>query len=388
MRPKAIAPVEGESSRLLIARAHVRDAAGFACTSAVFALVFWCRIAINSSSDLHTHIDYARRISSVQDIESPHFLFQLILNVVVAAFPVSYEGGAAAILGVCYGAMGLLIVRELRKFKVTSGESWGWSLAVLIASHVFLPTLAVPNLYYGYLVPTAYHNPTQQLNKLFALAIWLLWSRRLVEAQDRRPRVVAGLAALCIGSALAKPSFLIAFLPVSGLVALRDLLRRHFAAVIAFALAIAVPTVLVLLMQAAATYGATAKAGVILSPFAVFTQPGEFVLKLPLTLAFPLVVTVAYGFSFRLWMAWLYAAWAIAYAVLLAESGPRLEQGNFAWTAQTGIFLLYVEAGLLIASHRDASIRWKICAGAFAAHIVSGLIYAGANAMFPGPTFL
>jgi hypothetical protein len=200
--------------------------------------------------------------------------------------------------------------------------------------------------------------------------------------------VTGGLAALCIGSALAKPSFLIAFLPVSGLVALRDLLRRHFAAVIAYAFAIAVPTMLVLAVQAVATYGAETKAGIILSPFAVFTQPGEFVLKLPLSLAFPLVVTVAYGLSFRLQMAWLYAVLAIAYAVLLAESGPRLVQGNFAWTAQTGMFLLYVEAGLVIASRRDASIRWKICAGAFAVHVVSGLIYAGANAMLPGPTFL
>src|SRR5260370_28710110 len=322
MRPKAIAANEGESSRPVIARTRVRDAVGFICTSAVFALVFLRRITINSASDLQSHIEYAKRISSVQDIESPHFLFQLILKAVVAAVPVSYEGGASAILGVCYGAMGLLIVRELRKLGVPPGESWGWSLAVLLASHVFLPTLAIPNLYYGYLVPTAYHNPTQQLNKLLALAIWVVWSRLLVEAGDRRPRVVGGLAALCIASALAKPSFLIAFLPVSGLVALRDLLRRHFAAVIAYALAIAVPTVLVLLVQAVATYGPEANSGVIFSPFAVFTRPGEFVLKLPFTFAFPLVVTVAYGFSFRLRMAWLYAALAIAYAVLLAESGP------------------------------------------------------------------
>jgi hypothetical protein len=385
MRPKAIAE---ESSIARIVPAQAGDAAGFICTSAVFALVFWRRIAINSASDLHAHIDYAKHISNIHDIVSPHFLFQLILKAVVAVVPISHEGGTAAILGICYGAMGLLIVRELRKLGMLVGERWGWSLAVLVASHLFLPTLAIPNLYYGYLVPTAYHNPTQQLNKLFALAIWLLWSRRLVEAGDRRPRVTGGLAALCIGSALAKPSFLIAFLPVSGLVALRDLLRRHFAAVIAYALAIAVPTMLVLVVQAVATYGAEAKAGIILSPFAVFTRPDEFFLKLPLSLAFPLVVTVAYGLSFRLQMAWLYAVFAIAYAVLLAESGPRLAQGNFAWTAQTGMFLLYVEAGLVIASRRDASIRWKICAGAFAVHVVSGLIYAGANAMFPGPTFL
>jgi hypothetical protein len=388
MQPEAVAPLEGERTRPLIARARFTDAGGFVCASAVFALVFWRRIAINSESDLHAHIDYARNIASVQDIVSPHFLFQVILKTVVAAVPISYEGGTAVILGVCYGAMGLLIVRELRKLGVPSGESWGWSLAVLLASHVFLPTLAVPNLYYGYLVPTAYHNPTQQLNKLFALAIWVLWSRQFVEAGGRRPQVVATLAALCIGSALAKPSFLIGFLPISGLLALRDLWRRHFAAVVAYALAIAVPTLLVLVVQAVATYGAKTTSGVIFAPFAVFTRPGEFILKLPMALAFPVVVTVAYGLSFRLQMAWLYAALAIAYAVLLAESGPRLAQGNFAWTTQTGIFLLYVEAALVIASHRDASIRWKLCAGAFAVHVVSGLIYAVANAMFPAPAFL
>jgi hypothetical protein len=67
MRPKAIAE---ESSIARIVPAQAGDAAGFICTSAVFALVFWRRIAINSASDLHAHIDYAKHISNIHDIVS------------------------------------------------------------------------------------------------------------------------------------------------------------------------------------------------------------------------------------------------------------------------------------------------------------------------------
>lgn len=47
-------------------------------------------------------------------------------------------------------------------------------------------TLFVPNFYFGYFNVTAYHNPTQQLNKLFALVIWLYSLLGISRRQDRQ----------------------------------------------------------------------------------------------------------------------------------------------------------------------------------------------------------
>jgi len=365
----------------LFGRRFVVDAAGFFTVSLIYGIVFWQRISIpeNQGSDLHVHIEYAKSISSVFDIVSPHFLFQLLLIGFVHVAPLSYEVAAAAILGMCYGGMGLLLAAELRRSRTLF--PWAWATALLVASHVFLPTLFTPNFYYGYFSPTAYHSASQQLNKLFALAIWFLWWHRFIyDAPTLRSSI--GMAAACVASAIAKPSFLIGFLPVSGLFAAsRLILQRDTAAAMIYLWAIAVPSFMPLFVQALTTYGGEGTQ-IIFAPFAVFESPRSVVLRLPFTLIFPLTVTVIYGFKPRLMAAWLFFAVGIAYSFLLAESGPRTRQGNFAWTAQTGVFLLYVEAGLILASRFS-----RIAFATFALHTTFGLIFLVANATLPAARY-
>jgi hypothetical protein len=62
-------------------------------------------------------------------------------------------------------------------------------------------------------VPITFHNPTQRLNKLFALAIVFLYFKHFIDARRAARRPVAAIAGLSVLSALAKPSFLLAFCP-------------------------------------------------------------------------------------------------------------------------------------------------------------------------------
>jgi hypothetical protein len=277
--------------------------------------------------------------------------------------------------------MAALVAREMmyRGGRLTATQAFVLVPAVLIASHVFLLTVFQPSLYRGYFVPTAYHNPTQQLNKLFALWIYFLYCAQFLDRTPARVLPTFAAGGLSVLSAVAKPSFLIAFLPTAGVFALADLLRRQWRQVILFGIGLAAPVSLVLLSQAFFTYGQESSAGVVFAPFAVFDFT-ETLYKLPASLAFPIVVGAAAlrnGIrDARLAFVWVFTAVAMFMTLFLGEAG-RLMDGNFAWTGQTAVFLLYVESLLLLVGRPDLR-RWRRAAWAtFAVHVLCGIVWYG-----------
>jgi hypothetical protein len=247
---------------------------------------------------------------------------------------------------------------------------------LLIASHIFLFTLPHANLYAGYFAPVSYHNPTQQLNKLFAVWIWFRFCRQVADASRVSWRYVAVTGVLCVLSAVAKPSFLVAFVPVAAWAGAVNLLKRQWTNALQIAVGIGLPCAAVLLTQAWMTYG-SGGAAIVFLPFAVFTA-SETIYKLPLSLAFPLVVGVmalrAGGVDFRLTYTWLYTAVALFVALFLAES-QHTSNGNFAWTGQTGVFLVYVESALYLLGRRSSASADRAAWSIYALHVLSGVIW-------------
>ena len=372
--------------------------------AAAFACVFWQRIIVNSdrASDLPVHIEYASQITGLSDIRSPHFLFELLIKALSSLTGASLMTATAILLGGCYGLMAVLIAHEIKRrgSAVSDVTAAALSVAILVASHIFLPTIFKPNLYYNYLVPTAYHNPTQQLNKLFTIAIWFLYCRRFLTSDERPLSSLVLLGVLVVASAIAKSSFLIAFLPVSGLLAAWDLFHGRWSRFRDYVAAIALPAIAVMGWQFWMTYGIGAErrlsggileqsGGIEFAPLAIFAGPAsyaQYLATLPLALAFPLVATILLWPDAHQSRSFV-AAWAILglglfYVLLLAESGPRRMAGNFGWTAQTAAFLLYVEALLLMA--RKWETRFKpVLLVVLSVHVACGVLFALANALFP-----
>ena len=346
----------------------------------VFGYGFASFLRVQAVADLDIHIAYAQRLHSFADLTSPHFLFQVLLNG-IHTLGVSYETAAAWLLGVCYGGMAILIGREIEHRGVVLGPLRIVMLvmAVLIASHVFLPTMSQRNWYFGYFVPIAYHNPTQQLNKLFALWIYFVYRSQFLSAQPARPSLIPVLAVLCVLSALSKPSFLIAFIPVAAAYALSDLVRHRWRQALVCLAGIGVPSALILAWQARLAYGAETGALVAFAPFVVF-DAGQTLYKLPASLAFPLVVAAAAWWTRTsdagIRFIWMLTALALFVTLGLVETGDRMMQGNFAWTGQTAVFLVYVESMLfLLTQPRLAWVRsaWVV----FAVHVVCGMAWYG-----------
>lgn len=344
----------------------------------IFAFGFAVFLRVQPQSDLTIHLEYARRIHSTADLTSPHFLFQLLVKA-VHTLQISYETAAAWVLGLCYGGMALLIAFEIehRGGRLTPLRAFVIVPALLLASHIFLFTVRRPNLYYGYFAPIVYHNPTQQLNKLFALWIYFLYRSELLSSKQPSGRTVPALSALCVLSALAKPSFLLAFVPTAALYGVRDLVRRHWRHARIAAIGIVVPSALVLAWQAHMEFGAGAPARIAFAPFTTFDAT-ETLYKLPASFAFPLVVAAAAVFSRQvdegLRFVWILTVISLAATLTIVESGEYLLAGNFAWTGQTAAFLVYVESALLLMTR--PVFPWRLPAWVvFGVHVACGIAW-------------
>ena len=367
-----------------------RHAGLFAFASVIFVVAFGAFLRLQPPSDLTMHLAVARSLESISDITYPHFLLQLLIKAWVAV-GVPPAAGLALLLGACYGGMAVLFALEAerRGVRLTRGKLWAVTVAVLIASHVFLLTALRHNFYYGYFVPIVYHNPTQQLCKLFGLWIWFRYCRDFLWGGTPSWGRSFGTGTLCAISAIAKPSFLIAFVPMGGLVALWDLIRQRWARVFRFGFGVAMPAAAILLAQAFIFYGPGAGGELLFAPFVVFNA-SQTAYKLPLSLFFPLVMlaaTAARGVRHEgadaagrraAWRAaWAFAAIALFETLCLGERS-RLMDGNFAWTGQTGVFLLYVESVLALLSARVARPAQVVAWTAFAVHVLAGTIWFGA----------
>jgi hypothetical protein len=163
--------------------------------------------------------------------------------------------------------------------------------------------------------------------------------------------------------------------PSAGLYGVRDVIRRRWKHAVVAAVGIALPTVLIFAWQTRSEYAAGAQ--VAFAPFTVFDGL-ETLYKLPASLAFPLLVGAAAAVH-RRWdesvrFIWLLAAVSLFMTLTLVERGQYLFAGNFAWTGQTAVFLVYVESVLLLLAKPVG--RWTRPAWAlFSVHVACGIAW-------------
>ena len=362
-------------------RWRVSTAVGlFSIATLAFTGVFAAFLRLQASSDLTVHIAYAQRIHSLADLTSPHFLFQMLLKAAYA-LGLSYQTAAVWLLGCCYGGMAVLIGREMyqRDVAVSPLRTFVLVMAVLLASHIFLFTIST-NLYRGYFVPIAYHNPTQQLNKLFAVWIYFVYRKEFLGARPAGAWSIPLLAVLCVLSAVAKPSFLIAFLPAAAIFAVHDLVRRRWRQALLCLLGIGIPSALTLLWQTQLTDGSGQSVELAFRPFVVF-DAGETLYKLPVSLAFPLIVAAGAWWTSAsdsgLRFIWTLTAVAMFVTLTVVESGHRMMHGNFAWTGQTAVFLAYVESLLFLLAQPQSRAWVRAAWVVFGVHVLCGVVWYG-----------
>jgi len=114
--------------------------------------------------------------------------------------------------------------------------------------------------------------------------------------------------------------------------------------------------------------------------------PVMLLLRFGLSIGFPLAVMILYWPALRqdrgVILAWLTFATGALYTYLLAETG-YVNDGNFGWSAEIGLFLLFVMSALLVIRQEGAVLdgqkrpgwRFWLASGALSLHLISGIVF-------------
>jgi hypothetical protein len=344
--------------------------------------------ALAPFEDYDVHAAIAAEMAASGQADVPHPLYHWLAIATQAVVP--HADFALACLLVALAAQAAMVavtfiaLRAAHPTGVMVPAIGALALSIVSPVNAFTPEGR--EAYFGYFFPNVYHNPTVVLLRPLALGLFLVYLRA---AGEGRPSggLLAAIALLAVTSGLAKPSYLICFLPAAGLLWAPDQWRGERSALRTF-LAAAVPGVLLLAGQAwfLTHTDRMDPSFIVFAPLralACHVQDGPLMLvfKAAMSVLFPIAVVLACGREAwqdpGLRLAWVTLGAGMAYAYLLAETGPRLEDCNFLWGAQVGVAILFVASARFVLARAPASRpRLWGCGIAFAAHAVSGAVYS------------
>ncbi len=349
---------------------------------------------IYPDTDYLFHIQAAEAISKGVEVDFPHRLFHYITITIHAVIPWAsfYAAGLLTALiaySVLAAALAISFHRQLR-----GRRPWiavGLALGLMLTAPILLLNPQGQGLYYGYLHPFTYHNPTSTLMRPLALIVFLYVACALLPPVATWGQIAAA-AMVTILLSNAKPNYSLALLPVAGLLALYRLTRRLFIDLKILAVILGV-IVFFLVIQYMATFNSGgASIGLAVRPLFLLHLRGfslaAIVVKQALSVVFPLVVLGLYWPLARrdsmLMLAWGIFIVGAFYALCLVELGSRLTDNNFYWSGEITLFLLFFASvhfwlrqmgGRFDLSSRRAQLTlifWGL-------HIVSGVYWYAAQ---------
>ncbi len=236
-------------------------------------------------------------------------------------------------------------------------------------------------LYLGYIGINTYHNPTMILLKPFALLQFIYAYHCFYDDHLLNKWYVAAGSLISILATFVKPSLAICILPSLGIIVVFRLIQSKYVNLIGLVFGIGLPTFLVLIWQFLLSYYENETGGIGYLPFAVINAySGYLGLKFFLSILFPFSVLIAFfkrviGDT-RMVFGWLTFFIGTFFTYFFAENGPRFLDGNFSWSGEITLMLLFAASTLffLEISPKTRILKWSLSLVWFL-HILFGCIY-------------
>jgi hypothetical protein len=350
--------------------------------------------------DYRVHLRIAEAMSRGDiAVTPPHFLFHVItMALYLSLFNISFQATGLITTLLCFISLALIMYYF---FLEKTGIPLYATLLIIGSAMIVAPiTLLAPfdgHYYFGYIGINVFHNPTTIVLKPFVL-LGFYYAVAAVQPElitgGRKSIVICAITTAL--SIVAKPSFIICLLPAAAITMICLWIKKQELDWKLFIYGIIMPAVLILAMQYAMTYSTAQShalyredSKIIFAPFQVMHYYSAWLLwKFLLSILFPITVFIAYfkkAFNNRqLMLAWLTFLVGAFYAYFLAESGPRMNQGNMVWSAQTSAFLLFfISAVFVVQQERavDTSVsllsrkRVWFCGLIYCLHLASGILF-------------
>jgi hypothetical protein len=323
--------------------------------TAIAVPIYSYRILSPVDGDYGSHImltiQFMKKEFIARDLTNPglqlllYFIFWLFHKVSVSLWTLLIVEQVCAQV-----ATALIIFFWIGRLQGRWGEWWrvlaAVSLTIVAPIALYIPLDG--RFYYGYIGLANYHNPTIHLLRPLALASFILVLRAFEHPTNATWKVVLS-AFLIIAASLVKPSYGLSVFPaVIILAALYLWQKKKFekrmligGLVIPGGLILAAQSVIVLF------FSGTNTEGIVIQPFAVEKAFSHYLLaKFFLSILFPLIILIL-NFRSSLknpssQLAWIAFIAGASQMYFLAEEGNNFYYGNFRWSAQIALFLLFV----------------------------------------------
>jgi hypothetical protein len=384
---------------------HVRPIARIGAPVVLAVIVFGTyRIVLEHVETRWGWADYIGHVRAASDwwqgrgLSTPHFLFEALTILCRKLFG-ARTFGSAALMAVQISAVAAALATYAfwaqRLPARNDRDCWVAALGCLglqVAGPITLATVWTKNLYVGYIYPAStYHNPTILILKPLALLSFALTLKALERSIIARPGWELVLAASAAGilSALAKPSWLLCFLPALVLTLFCDPRLRRRRTAWEVVAAVLVTGLCVLAWQYAFLYGHSGTDRISFTPEKYSRYGPLGPVKLSLSIVYPLSVLILFWKevrqSFLLAMAWMTFAVSLGIAYFFSETGPRAAHDNLGWSAQIALFVLFVTSSIAMMgalrqaapASRSRFVRWRaaVPVGLLLLHVAGGVTW-------------
>jgi hypothetical protein len=360
---------------------------GIACSP-----IYYHRIALPVDTDYGGHIIATQQLLAGNGLPLGH-LSHPVLQLVLAAMHLA----SGRLLGLYASLMVLQVMVQIFTALIiyfwighADRKYWdfiraGIAFSLTFVAPVMLLAFRDGQFYFGYIGLANYHNPTIHLLKPFAL-LSFIYAIRALTVDRNSPKSIGLCAVLVIITALIKPNYLISILPALALViGIRWLQKRSFDWKMLL-YGFYIPGLMILIVQWLIAYQVGNPGnGIIFAPFVVesaFSQ--SLVLKFLLSAIFPLSVLLINRRKLlsdpELLVGWAGFLAGTLQVYLLAESGAALMFGNFRWSGQIMLFLLFVVAARYVLKEMLLSGGMKlwekiVLYGTYLAQFSGGIAY-------------
>ncbi len=343
-------------------------------------------ILTKAMADFPTHILWAEQIKNGVAVPSyviAHAGWQVLLLLFnLFGFPFRFANFASLLL--CEGITAFVLMQWLwPALNAKNTPLWKAGLVILgvmIATPISTLWFSDQQFYLGYIGIASYHNPTIILLRPLAL-LQFIYAMRCFEPQPISKLNILGAAIISMLATFAKPNFAICLIPAMIILVLTRILQKKHVDVIAFLIGSALPTIFMLAVQFLITYHENISGGILFAPFTVMSSYSDFLLpKFLLSILFPLLVTIIYRrqawHDIRMSLAWLIFIFGCFYTYFLAESGPRFFDGNFAWSGEIALFVLFAASTLFFLDVAESSGKSRLFLQfIWLCHVTVGIIY-------------
>ncbi|MBD8268306.1 hypothetical protein [Pseudomonas fluorescens] len=344
--------------------------------------------------DYVTHLKWASDIENGKKLILPHPLYHLLTILTTKALFVSYPQASTIVIVLSIFFLAVLNYNIL-KTNTLAPVALLFSVCLLVITPLQLFFPIDQHLYFGYIGISIYHSPTMLLLKPLSLLAFCYALKSTDSPQHNNLSNGLALAFALFLSGISKPNFLIIVLPAFVLFLM--ITHRLKSALLSkyIYLAFFLPIITLLSLQFFQTFffqdlsqaTGTTETHIVFLPFETMAHYSNYLLpKLVLSIAFPLLTFAFYPRDFTQDKALVFSCCCLLMGLVLtyffAESGSRMYDGNFWWSGQMGLYLVFLFCVAFLLKNRTHltfrkidKLKYALCLMLFFLHAFFGIFF-------------